>query len=146
VDALNRNRRLLEDFSSRTLGAIPSEYARLVYVSTLRDLATGRYEHAGLAVCYPEGAVHEALLESHAEIFARILEMPLATQLVDLRACLASLGEELRSQAARWRELEFYRVLVPTGVPPYIRELFCANLEALLSVVEKESAMAFEGA
>jgi hypothetical protein len=140
LESFERNRRLVEDFTTRTLAAIPSEYARLVYVSTLRDLPSGRYEHTGLSSRYPEGAVNEVLAASHEELFARILEMSLESQLSDLRICLAGLGGELVKQAGRWRELEFYRALMPNGVAPNIRELFCSNLEALLSVVEAAPA------
>jgi hypothetical protein len=142
VDLFERNRRVVEDFSTRTLSAIPSEYGRLVYVAMLRDVGTGRYLHAGLSAVHPEGAVHEVLAESHQEIFARILETPLELQLVDLRACLHSLGSEASYQAGRWRELEIYRALIPNGVPGPIRELYCANLDALLSVVQEESPTA----
>lgn len=141
LEAFERNRRLIEDFTTRTLSAIPSEYARLVYVSTLRDLPTGRYLHAGLSSRYPEGAVNEVLTASHGELFARILEMPLEEQFADLQTCLQGLGGELGKQAGRWRELEFYRALIPVGVTTQLRELFCANLDALLSVVEAESAI-----
>ena len=142
LDLFERNRRVVEDFSTRTLAAIPSEYARLVYVAMLRDVGTGRYAHDGLSAAHPEGAVHEVLAESHQEIFARILETPLELQLLDLRACLHGLGNEAAYQAGRWRELEIYRALIPAGVPAPIRELYCANLEALLSVVQAESLTA----
>jgi hypothetical protein len=140
MESFERNRRLIEDFTTRTLSSIPSEYGRLVYVSTLRDLPSGRYLHAGLSSKYPDGAVNEVLGASHEELFARILEMPLETQLTDLQICLTGLGGDLGRQAARWRELQFYRALIPTGVSAELRELFCANLEALLDVVENESA------
>ncbi len=138
LESFERNRRLIEDFSTRTLGAIPSEYARLVYVATLRDLPSGRYEHAGLTSRYPEGAVNEILTAAHDELFARILEMPLEAQFADLKICLEGLGGDLTRQAGRWRELEFYRALLPGGTPVDLRELFCANLEALLSVIEAQ--------
>lgn len=144
MDLFERNRRVVEDFSTRTLAAIPSEYGRLVYVAMLRDVGTGRYVHEGLAAVHPEGAVHEVLAESHQEIFARILETPLEMQLIDLRACLHSLGSEAAHQAARWRELEIYRALIPAGVPEPIRNLYCSNLEALLSVVQAETLTASE--
>jgi hypothetical protein len=43
--------------------------------------------------------------------------------------------------AARWLELEFYRMLMPFGVPEYLRDLFCANLRALLELVVNDGVM-----
>lgn len=141
VDEFQRNRRVIEDFTSRTLAAIPSEYARLLYVSSLRDLASGRYLHEGLSAVYPEAAVQQALAHCHEELFARILETPLAQQEPDLQACLGNLEGDFRSVAARWLELQSYHLLLPTGVPSYLQDLFCSNLRALLGVFAEESAI-----
>jgi hypothetical protein len=131
-----RNKALIEDFTERTLAAIPSEFGRLLYISTLRDLATGRYTHAGLEERYSEGAVHEVLSGSHQEILTRILETPLEQQIVDLGRCLENMPGDRCELAKQWRELEFYRAMLPLGLPSYVRELFCSNLEALLSILE----------
>ena len=80
VERFQLNRRVIEDFTARTLAAIPSDYGRLLYVSSLRDLASGRYLHEGLAAIYPEQAVQQALARCHEELFARILETPLEQQ------------------------------------------------------------------
>jgi len=135
------NRRVIEDFTSRTLAAIPSDFGRLLYVGSLRDAPSGRYVHEGLEAIYPEGAVLEALAYCHKELFARILEMPLERQEWDLRACLAAMESEFWEIVARWRESEFYRVLVPSGVPCYLGDLFASDVRALLDILAKEHAM-----
>lgn len=141
-----RNKALIEDFTERTLAAIPSEFGRLLYISTLRDLATGRYVHAGLEERYSEGAVHEVFAGSHREILTRILETPLEQQIVDLGRCLETMRGERRELAKQWRQLEFYRAMLPLGLPSYVRELFCSNLETLLSILENTEPIGLRAA
>ena len=140
LDQFQQNQRVIEDFTSRTLAAIPSDIGRVVHVATLRDLASGRYRHEGLAAVYPELAVDQALAHCHQELFAKILETPLESLEWDLRVCLSALEGPLEEIAARWLEIEFYRLLVPSGVPVYLRDLFCSNLRVLLGLVVEERA------
>ncbi len=82
---LEQNRHIIHDFAINTLAAIPNDFGRLTYITSLRDLSTGRYEHAGLAALYPAEAIQQALKQCHEEIFERILETPLALQEGDFR-------------------------------------------------------------
>jgi hypothetical protein len=136
--SFDRQSKLMEDLSARTLAAIPSEYGRLIYLASLRDLATGTYSHAGLERLYPQGAVQEALSKVHREVCIRILETPLARQEMDLRFCLKGFDAEPEEVINQWRELESYRSLLPAGLPSYIRTLFCSNFETLVSVMAGE--------
>ncbi len=138
LEQFQQNRRIIEDFTSRTLAAITGEFAKLLYLSSLRDLASGVYIHEGLDAVYPKEAVQQALAHCHEELFARILEMPLERQEGDLRSCLSAMVDDFAGIIARWRELEFYSVLLPTGVPTYLQDLFRSNLHALLALFAEE--------
>jgi hypothetical protein len=140
------NQRVVDDFSSRTLAAISSDYARLIHIAFLRDLATGTYRHEGLEATYSDAAVNDALKFCHEQSFRRILEMPLEKQEADLRECLRGMEGDADNVASRWLEVEFYRLLVPFGVPDYLRDLFCSNLRALLEVVAAEPVMSLSNA
>lgn len=140
LEWFQQNRRIVEDFTTRTLAVIPSMYGRLLYVATLRDLASGRYCHEGLESLYPGEAVQQALELCHAELFSRILESPLEQQEWDLRACLGTLEGDFGEIVTRWKEFEFYRILMPARVPAYLQELFCSNLRALLGLLAEERA------
>ena len=137
-----QNRRIVQDFTLTTLAAIPGQFARLTYVSSLRDLSSGRYEHAGLAALYPDAAIQQALQLCHEQIFERILETPLAIQLKDLQACLAGMEGGLPVAVSHWLRMEAYRVLVPEQSPDYLKELFCSNLRALLEILREEASRA----
>jgi len=143
---LQQNRRIVQDFTLTTLQGIPGPFARLTYIASLRDLSSGRYEHAGLLAIYPDEAVQQALQLCHEQIFERILESPLFSQREDLRACLAGMEGGLCGAASHWRRIESYRLLVPEAVPDYLKDLFCSNLRALLEILVEESTLAHSDA
>src|SRR5258706_8338001 len=137
---LEQNRHIIHDFAVTTLSAIPNEFGRLTYIASLRDLSTGRYEHAGLSALYPEEAIQQALKQCHEEVFRRILETPLSMQESELRSCLEGMEGTLHSTVAHWRQMEAYRVLIPEESPEYLKELFCSNLRALLEILQSGPA------
>jgi hypothetical protein len=137
-DSFNRTRKLTEDFSRRTLAAIPSDFGRLIYLASLRDLASGRYGHAGLETLYPPAEVQETLARAHREVCESILETPLVRQEKDLAFCFKGFEGTPEEVVSNWREVEFYHALLPFGMPNYIRKLFCSNIETLLSVFEED--------
>jgi hypothetical protein len=133
---LEQNRHIIHDFAVTTLAAIPNDFGRLTYIASLRDLSTGRYEHAGLAALYPADAIQQALKQCHEEVFQRILETPLVLQEEDLKNCLDGMEGPLRSTVTHWRRMEAYRILMPEDSPEYLKELFCSNLRALLGILQ----------
>ena len=140
LERYQQSRRVIEDFSSRTLAAIPTEFGKLLYVASLKDLASGNYLHEGLSALYPEAAVQQALQFCHEEMFLRILELPLEQQEGDLRVCIGGLEGEFWGKVSRWKQAEFHRLLVPADVPSYLRELFHANVGTLLQLLLEERA------
>ncbi len=143
---LQQNRRVIQDFTLTTLAGIPGQFARLAYIASLRDLSSGRYEHAGLAALYPHASIQQALQLCHEQIFERILESPLSSQEEDLLVCLAAMVGGMSVAVSHWRRNEAYRVLVPEEVPDYLKDLFCSNLRAILEILDEERSPARSGA
>lgn len=135
---LQQNRKIVQDFTVATLAGIPTLFGRLAYIASLRDLSTGRYEHAGLAVLYPDEALQQALQLCHEQVFERILETRLEHQIRDLRKCLEAMQGGLRVAVPHWFRMEAYRVLLPEKSPDYLKELFCSNCRALLELLTNE--------
>lgn len=146
MDQVLRVQQVVGDFTTATLAAIPNVYGRLTYLAALRDLSTGKYEHAGLAAVYSSEAVQEALEYCHKEIFLKILETPLAIQEQDLRECLECMPGSMPATIAHWRQMEAYRILPPENAPDYLRELFFSNLRVLLELLEGENSTAHSSA
>jgi hypothetical protein len=136
-----QSQRVVEDFSSRTLAAIPSDFGRLYYVSSLRDSSTGRYRHDGLADVFSKDSVQQALEHCHEELFSRILETPLEEQARDLRRCLDAAGNRFWTVVEAWRQDRSYETMCPEGLPGYLSELFCSNLAALLDIFAAETVI-----
>jgi hypothetical protein len=137
---LQQNRRVIQDFITSTLAAIPSPFSRLTYLASLRDLSSGRYEHAGLAATYDDCSVQQSLEVCHEQVFEKILEIPLEDQQNDLRICLDAMQEGRCAAVTHWLQMESYRVLLPEQSPVYLKELFCSNLRALLAILQTECA------
>jgi hypothetical protein len=146
LERYQQTRRVVEDVTARTLAAIPTEFGKLLYLASLRDFSSGQYLHEGLTAHYSAEAVQQALSFCHEELFLRILEMPLEQQEWDLRACVAAMEGEFWSKLRRWRETEFYRMLVPPELPGYLREVFLANVGVLLDLLLEEHARLDAGA
>jgi len=138
LERYSQNQRIIDEYTARTLAGIPGELGRLVSVALLRNVSTGRYSEPTLERRYSEGAVHEALVFCHEELFEKYLESPLENQEKDLRNWFASLASSPSEIAHRWLEVEFFRLLVPQAAPPYLRDLFFSNLRVLLTVVASE--------
>ena len=80
LESYQQTRRVVEDITARTLASIPTEFGKLLYLSSLRDLATGNYVHEGLVARYSPESVQQALNHCLEELFLRVLDMPLEQQ------------------------------------------------------------------
>ena len=139
---LQQNRKVIQDFTLRTLAPIPGLFARLTYMASLRDLSSGRYAHEGLLAVYPHEAVQQSLEQCHEEIFERLLESSLEEQEKDLQSHLEGMEQGLCVAVAHWHKLEAYRNLIPAEAPDYLKELFCSNTRALLEILAAENCQA----
>jgi hypothetical protein len=145
VESLERfaqNQRIIEEFVSQWLVAIPTALGRLVHIAMLRDIYTGRYHHPILQDVYSEPAVHQCLLYCHEELFERVLENNFEQQEWDLRMCFAVMDAPTPEIARRWLDVELFRLYVPFGTPPYLRDLFCSNMRLILGLLVSEQSLA----
>jgi hypothetical protein len=130
-----QNKCIIEECASRWLAEIDSDVGRLVYVSMLRDVSSGRYCHPALQEGYSPPAVHQALLYCHEELFEKVLGHSLELLEWDLRIYFAGIDASANEIAARWLELEFFRMFVPLGVPSYLRSLFLSNMAVVMKLI-----------
>ena len=130
------------DLWRHTLSQIPTVFGRLVYLSSLRDPNSGRYEHFGLAQAYGEGQAHQTLAESHQSVFRQWLSFNLEQQKADLECYLESLGGDRRVILETWSRVAPYRNLVPAAVGNPERRLYLADLETVLELLKSECGVA----
>jgi len=65
-----------EDFSGKTLAAVPGTLGKLRYVAGLRQ-DSGVYSHWGMSRSHGDAAANQAIAGAHADIFVEILRTPL---------------------------------------------------------------------
>jgi hypothetical protein len=138
LERFQQSRRVVEDFTRRSLSAIPNVYGRLIYISSLRE-DDDRYRHDGLASLYSDRAVQLALEHCHEELFAQVLETPLSQQELELRSSLAALEGGLGENLPLWRNRRRYEELEPRGLPGYLYDLFASNVRLLLEMIDAET-------
>ena len=138
LERFTQNQLIIEEYVSQWLAPIPSEFARLADVATLRDVTSGHYHHPALEEVYPESAVHQALLYCHEELFEKVVRTPLHLQEWDLRTHFARMDAPVAEIAFRWLEIEHFRSFVPMGTAPHLRDLFLSNTRAVLGRLGQE--------
>jgi hypothetical protein len=119
----------------RTLEQVPTEYGKLVYLTSLRNSDTGRYEHHGLSLGHGADASHFAIQASHERVFREWLATPLPQQAEDLGAYLDELPFDRATLLETWGQLEPYRNLCPVDTAEPERALFCSDLETILTLL-----------
>jgi len=126
------------DLWRRTLAQIPSLYGRLVYLSSVRNANSGRYEHHGFAQEFGENEAHQAMRDSHDHTFAEWLRLPLEEQKADLDLYLEALTPDRAAIVETWLHLAPYRNVVPLGARDSERDLFAVDFDALLEILRHE--------
>jgi len=126
------------DLWQRTLSQVPSTFGRLVYLATLRDPNSGEYRHHGFAAVFGWEQAGHAMRESHERLFGEWLSYSLQQQKVDLELYVSGLEPERRRVVETWSQIEPYRGIVPASTSGLERELFLADLDALLSLMRNE--------
>lgn len=126
------------DLWRHTLCHIPSVFGRLVYLASLRNSNTGRYEHHGLTLVFGEEDANRTLRESHEKSFRDWLQFKLEYQKADLDLYLASIATDRRTIIETWLRLMPYRNFLPASARGTDRLLFLADLEMLLTVLRNE--------
>jgi len=130
MDGLDRS--AASDLWRNTLSQIPSVFGRLVYLASLRDDNSGRYEHHGLALVFGEEEANKVLKKSHTRVFREWLTFNLEHQKEDLERYLSGLSEDRQTVLTTWLELAPYRTLIPVTLRPLEKRLYLADLKALL--------------
>ena len=126
----------------RTLSAIPTLIGRLAYLSSLRNVNTGSYEHFGLAQRVGADEVDRILRRSHMTVFQEWLCFGLERQKEELEEYFSELEGDRREIVASWLTLEPWNNWVPGESRDVERKLFNADLAVILELLRVEYGVA----
>jgi len=132
------------DVWRHTLARIPTLFGRLVFLASLRNLASGEYRHQGLAQMVGDEQAAETLRQSHTRVFHDWLCLNLEQQKADLQEYLTEIPNPA-AVLAGWLKSAFYRDLTPASAEPVERQLFAGDLETMLNLLAREYGAASPG-
>jgi len=136
---VNSNREVAAaDAWQRTLSAIPTLIGRVAYLSSLRNVHTGSYEHVGLAQRIGEDGVDRILRRSHMTVFQEWLCFGLERQKNELEEYFSGLEGDRREIISNWLTLEPWNNWVPGESRDVERKLFNADLAVILELIRAE--------
>jgi hypothetical protein len=127
--------RTLEENLELTFRQLPTAFAKLVFLATVRDPYTGKYLHEGWTTVGSSEEIHSLLRDTHHEVFEFVCSMPIMRLCGELRGYLRSLSAPWRNTIRLWDELESYREMIPQGVSIEEREFFISQMQVGLAVL-----------
>jgi hypothetical protein len=135
------DRRAVADIWRHTLSQIPSVFGRLVYLASLRNPNSGRYDHHGLALVFGADDANRALKKSHKQVFAEWLSFNLEQQMADLTLYMSDLPEDKKTVLQAWTKLKPYKNVLPSTAKTVDRRLYLSELETMLELLRGASGV-----
>jgi hypothetical protein len=141
--SVNSNREAAAaDAWQRTVSTIPTLIGRVAYLSSLRNVHTGSYEHVGLAQRIGEDGVDRIIRRSHVTVFQEWLCFGLERQKSELEEYFSGLEGDRREIISNWLTLEPWNNWVPGESRDVERKLFNADLAVILELIRAEHGVA----
>ncbi len=127
--------RQLEQQLHLALEALPTSFAQLAFLTSLRDPYTGSYLHEGWLLCASRDAVHETLRRAHRQVFELVLSLDVPYLCGEIGSYLDSLSGSRERTVRLWLELESYREMVPEGMCDPARQFFVSQMRVSLGIL-----------
>ena len=132
------------DLKARTLTSFDYDFARLIYLSSLRDLSTGEYFHHGLANSFSEFAASAALAACHQELFYDLALGSLESLVAQVDRFIRSTHKDYQRTLDTWEKLEAYNVTLPSQCDQTTAGLFRSNIKVGMALL-RSRRLAQEG-
>jgi len=132
-----------DDLRNRTLANLGYDFARLLYLSSLRDFSTGEYHHEGLAFSFSESAAREAMAVCHQEVFHSLVLSPLSSFVGQVDRFIRSTPNNYQKTLDAWERLEACNSAVPSACVEMTVDLFRSNIKIAMALLK--SPQSFPG-
>jgi len=130
------------DLADRTLAKIRGDFARLIYLASMRDYNTGEYHHDGLACRFTESVAGSAIASCHRDAFRRMV-LCSVKELVEELELYADSNCTTASELVRvWEKLQPYRIAVPLECSPLAARFFTSNVRTALAILQSRQLRA----
>lgn len=135
---LEKEEAAVQDLWARDLVQIETSYGRLVYLVSLRDPDTGRYEHYGSAAGSADSnLISRTLRRIHESIFRDWVTFTLERKKSDIDLYISGIYEVDRSELIdAWLRLTPYKNLVPGSIQGPERQKHVSDFEAILGLLK----------
>ena len=129
---------ILELVCFRDLSHIQTSYGRLVYLASLRNPDTGRYEHYGATGSIPGSLdTSRTLRRVHEQVFNEWIGYTLERKKAEIELYIASLDQVSPYELIdAWLRLTPYKNLVPASIQGPEREKHTSDFEAILGLLK----------
>jgi len=130
-----KDREVFDETWGRELAEIETAYGRLVYLASLRDSNSGKYEHYATE---PDSRkrVHSQFLRLHEAIFREWVDYTLERKKADIELYIRGLDSLNPSELVdAWLRLTPYKNLVPAAIRGPEREQHISDFEAILGLL-----------
>ena len=125
-----------DDLKNRTLANLKYDFAKVLYLSSLRDFSTGEYHHDGLALSFSESAATEAISVCHQEVFYSLVLSPLSSFIEQVDRFIRSSPKNYNKTFDAWEKLEAYNVAVPSDCDQTSIDLFRSNIKIAMALLK----------
>jgi hypothetical protein len=122
-------------YLNSALGSLPTPFAQLVFLTSLRDPYTGHYLHEGWTSVSSAAEVNVVLREAHGSIFESVADLSLISLSRELRKHFQSLGEAEVRTANLWLAIEPYYQMIPEECSQLSRRFFISQIRFALEVL-----------
>ncbi|SRR6266404_1106100 len=129
-----------EDLRTRTLAQLGDDFARVLYLSSLRDFSTGEYHHHGLATSFSESAASGALTACHQELFCSLVLSPLESFVLQIDRFIRSTHKDYESVLSASEKLQAYNTAVPSDCDEMAVDLFRSNIKIATALLRSSRA------
>lgn len=125
-----------DDFSSRTLAAVPGTLGKLEYIAQLRT-KSGAYAHWGLSRTYGEATANQTVAGAHSDIYLEVLRTPLRILAQEIQQQAEARGLNVQEYVAMLRSTG--ERLIPARLRGGTRRHFNSVLQSLSALADAQA-------